>query len=81
MGIVKDRRAADDLLRLNKTPVGQTVPFFCPSVFGLAKRLRGEILPPTVLEVNGSQIYLLQTIHMYDLIIDLQVISSRLLLH
>lgn len=79
MGIVKDRRAADDLLRLNKTPVGQTVPFFCPSVF--AKRLRGEILPPTALEVNGSQIYLLQTIHMYDLIIDLQVISSRLLLH
>lgn len=30
----------------------QIVPFFCQFALGLAKRFFGEMLPPTVLEVN-----------------------------
>lgn len=53
--IVEYDKEADDLLPLSKTPVEQTVPFFYQLALGLAKRLCGEMLPPTVLEVNGCK--------------------------
>lgn len=56
---IKYRKIADDLPLLNKTPViEQTVPFFCQLALGSAQRLVGEMLPPTVLEVDGDKLVL-----------------------